>query len=379
LPVTSCSCTCTSSLHGRHHPAGIYSLLPDSDHMCSHDVTLRIPKSKPRSPRGSPREQMCSARQSFTNTLAWRTRPFQIHLPSLAFVRPWDRLTSTAGVSGPGLTRANEHVGVSCQARPESYARCCANPARSPLQLQPLLGLCPLSDAVVVSMQSTHTCVLQHSDSIPLHSHREMRLHARACPPSSPLHTATSHTLSLSYSAAHALVPFPSHTPYHSHTQGHSPAVFHSHRLGACHTHPFTHTRRAGKHAPWHTRHHTTHTRGLFHTRGLNHTRCFFYTRGFFHTRGFIHTRGHSHTFHHTHRDIHAGDSRYHKGFRGLHTPPSSACTRSQHSPPLPHKARPNPPGHDPLQGGILPPLVPGGGYPAACTGSPHVVPAHPH
>ena len=48
--------------HGRHHPAGIQPLLPDSDYTCSHDVTLRIPKSKPRSPRGSPREHMCSAR-----------------------------------------------------------------------------------------------------------------------------------------------------------------------------------------------------------------------------------------------------------------------------------------------------------------------------
>ena len=30
--------------HGRHHPAGIYSLLPDSDYTCSHDVTLCIQK-----------------------------------------------------------------------------------------------------------------------------------------------------------------------------------------------------------------------------------------------------------------------------------------------------------------------------------------------
>ena len=52
---------CTSSLHGRHHPAGIRSLLPDPDYTCSHDVTLRIPKCNPRSPRGSLREHMCSA------------------------------------------------------------------------------------------------------------------------------------------------------------------------------------------------------------------------------------------------------------------------------------------------------------------------------
>ena len=148
--------------HGRHNLAGIHSLLPDPDYTCSHDVTLRIPKSKPRSPRGSPREQICSARRSFTNTLAWRTRPVQIHLPSLAFVCPRDRLTSTAGVPGRGFTPANEHVGVSCQARSEPRARHRVNPARSPLQLQPLLGSCLLSDAVVVSIPPTHTCVSRH-------------------------------------------------------------------------------------------------------------------------------------------------------------------------------------------------------------------------
>ena len=31
--------------HGRHHPAGIQPLLPDSDYTCSHDVTLRIAKT----------------------------------------------------------------------------------------------------------------------------------------------------------------------------------------------------------------------------------------------------------------------------------------------------------------------------------------------
>ena len=49
--------------YGQHHPAGIYSLLPDSDHTCSHDVTRALKKTnKPRNPRGSPREHMCSAR-----------------------------------------------------------------------------------------------------------------------------------------------------------------------------------------------------------------------------------------------------------------------------------------------------------------------------
>ena len=34
-------------LHGRNHPAGIYSLLPDSDHTCSHDVTRALKNKKP--------------------------------------------------------------------------------------------------------------------------------------------------------------------------------------------------------------------------------------------------------------------------------------------------------------------------------------------
>ena len=144
--------------------------------------------------------------------------------------------TSTAGGPGPGLTPAAEHVGVSCVARPGPHARCCANPARSPMQLQQLPGLC-LSVAVVVSTLSTHTCVLQHSDSIPLHSHspRETRLHAHACPPSSPLHTATSHTLFSLHSVAHSHTVPHSHTavrtrvPFPAHMRLHSHVVLHSH------------------------------------------------------------------------------------------------------------------------------------------------------
>ena len=59
--------------------------------------------------------------------------------------------------------------------------------------------------------------------------------------------------------------------------------------------------------------------------------------------------------------------------------PPSSSCTRQQHSPPQLRLARPNPPGRESPQGGILPPLVPGGGYPAACTGSRDIPRARPH
>ena len=63
FPITRSTCTATRSsrtLHlardviqllaylvprGRHHPAGIHSLLPDSNHTCSHDITLRIQKA----------------------------------------------------------------------------------------------------------------------------------------------------------------------------------------------------------------------------------------------------------------------------------------------------------------------------------------------
>ena len=31
--------------HGRNHPAGFYSLLPDSDHTCSHDITCALKKT----------------------------------------------------------------------------------------------------------------------------------------------------------------------------------------------------------------------------------------------------------------------------------------------------------------------------------------------
>ena len=65
--------------------------------------------------------------------------------------------TSTAGVPGPGFTPAAEHMGVSCVARHGPHARCCANPARSPLKLQPLLGPCLSFVAVVVSSRHTRS------------------------------------------------------------------------------------------------------------------------------------------------------------------------------------------------------------------------------
>ena len=74
--------------------------------------------------------------------------------------------TFTACVYGLGFTCADAHVAALCEARHGPHARCCANPARFPIQLRPLLGLCP-SVAVVVSIPPTHTCVSRRSHSIP--------------------------------------------------------------------------------------------------------------------------------------------------------------------------------------------------------------------
>ena len=83
------------------------------------------------------------------------------------------------------------------------------------------------------------------------------------------------------------------------------------------------------------------------------------------------HTRGHSRWGQHSHSPR--------QELPGSSHPPSSARNRQQHSPPLPLAARPNSPGRDRLQGGILPPLVLEGGYPAVRTGSPHARRALPH
>ena len=73
--------------------------------------------------------------------------------------------TSTAYVSGPGFTPASAHAAASCAAWPEPRARRRANPARFPIQLRPLLGLCP-SVAVVVSIQPTHSCMSRRSHTM---------------------------------------------------------------------------------------------------------------------------------------------------------------------------------------------------------------------
>ena len=136
--------------------------------------------------------------------------------------------TSTACVSGPGLTLAAEHVGVSYVAQHGPSARCRVDPGRSQLELPLLPGICLATVAVAFSTHATHTCVSRRPDCIPpnYHSypHWETRPHAHTWRPSSPVCTATSHMRSLSpHTVAHSLVPH-THTP---HPRGHSPAVSH--------------------------------------------------------------------------------------------------------------------------------------------------------
>ena len=172
---------CTSSLHGRHHPAGIHSLLPDSDYTCSHDVTLRIAKTN-LAVRGVLHASTCALPvRNLRRALCEQSTPRRSRRVSNTRVRVGNpsspnpatqpglcpsagSATSTAGVPGPGLTLAAEHVGVSCVARHGLHARCCANPARSPMKLQPLPGLCLSNVALVASFHPTHTCVSRRPD-----------------------------------------------------------------------------------------------------------------------------------------------------------------------------------------------------------------------
>ena len=154
---------------------GFNPLLPDSHHTCSHDVTLRIPKQTSHFEGFLTRAHVlcpsvtCVVRSANRTPCAGHVEfHTHAHLENPSIPNPFNQpsfcpsagsATSTAYVSRPGFTRAAAHVAASCAARPETRARRRANPARSPIQLRPLLGLCPLSDAVVISIQPTHTCV----------------------------------------------------------------------------------------------------------------------------------------------------------------------------------------------------------------------------
>ena len=175
-----------------------------------------------------------------------------------------------------------------------------------------------------------------------------------------------SHTWFHSHTVLRARVPFPSHTPYHSHTQGHSPAVSHSYR-GVRTRMPFP-----------------SHTRPLSHAVPLVHTACWEARTPAHSPPHHSHTGSPPHTGTHSYLSPHTpGQSRrglvLPQGVPGSLYPPSSACTRSQNSPPQLRLARPNPPGRDQLQGSTASPSIPEGGYPAARTGSQHAPRARPH
>ena len=70
----------------------------------------------------------------------------------------------TACVSGPGLTLAAEHAGVSSVARHGLPARCRVDPGRSQLELPPLPGFCPAIVAVAVAIHLSHTYVPRRPD-----------------------------------------------------------------------------------------------------------------------------------------------------------------------------------------------------------------------
>uniref|UniRef100_A0A8C4Q5N8 Uncharacterized protein n=1 Tax=Eptatretus burgeri TaxID=7764 RepID=A0A8C4Q5N8_EPTBU len=271
---------------------------------------------------------MCSARWSLTHTPAWRTRPVQICLPAYTLsVRGIGK--STAGVSGPGFTPAAEHVAASCVAQHGPRARCCVNPARSPITTMAatrLLSLCRhlrrhLTHALPCATRLTH-----HSITFTLGD-------ATAC---SRMPTVISLTHSdLAHAVSLTLGRSLTHRALLTRGVSLTHGVLVSTHLGTLATTPLTH--------------------GVASTHGGALTPCTTQTRTT--TLGIsVPTRG-----------------------SGASIPPSSPGTRSQHPSPRPRKARPNPPGRDPPQGGKLPPLVPAGGYPTARTGSLHVPRAHPH
>ena len=101
---------CTSSLHGRNHPAGNYSLLPDPNTRAgSHDVTRALKKKQTSQSEGfstrahvlcpsvtcavhSANRTHCAGRVEFHTRVHVENPSVPNSLPSLAFVRPRDQL-----------------------------------------------------------------------------------------------------------------------------------------------------------------------------------------------------------------------------------------------------------------------------------------------
>ena len=125
-------------------PTQAHVLCPSVTHATESPMTSLTPRNSAisRASRGThnasgkPLRTFCEQNARRRPQGALHTRlpgePFRSKFTSsLASVRPRDRLTSTACVSGPDFTCASAHAAASCEARHEPHARCCANPARS--------------------------------------------------------------------------------------------------------------------------------------------------------------------------------------------------------------------------------------------------------
>ena len=158
LPVTSCSCTCTSSLMDGTIRQGITpSCQIPNTRAGSHDVTRALKKNKPRDPRDSPREHMCPAPVTCTVHSADRThRAGHVGVPHTCsrtepihseFSTQPDLCPSAGSAISPRafpdrvLTLATVLAGVSSEAQHGLPVLYRADPARSRMQLQPLPGI----------------------------------------------------------------------------------------------------------------------------------------------------------------------------------------------------------------------------------------------
>ena len=195
-------------------------------------------------------------------------------------------------------------------------ARYRADPGRSRLQLLPLPGIFLATVAVAVAFHATHTGVSRRPDCTQLnyHSYRETRLHAHAWRPTSPVCTATSHTLfsHTQHTVAHSPVPH----SYSPRSRGHSPAVSHSHVGVRTHVPlsartwflptavPLLHTACREARTPARSRPHHSHTGFLPHSGSHLHTGTHPHTGTLPHTE--THSGSHSHMRTLSHTPLHS-------------------------------------------------------------------------
>ena len=167
--------------------------------------------------------------------------------------------------------------------------------------------------AVAVSMHASHSLsrVPRDPDCTQSHSHslRETQLHVRTWRLTSPVCTATSHTLLPSHTVGHSPAVSHTHVPRHSHPRSLPPAVPHPHR--GVHTHvpllartwflppagPLQHTACREARTPAHPSPHHSHTGAHSHSGAL--------------PRPGTHSGSHSHTGSHSHSRLLAHNAFY--------------------------------------------------------------------